>query len=440
MGSRLAVIATTVVLVGATAGANPLELTGLTSRHAGEAGAGIASVDDAAAVFYDPAGLATAPRMELSFGWVGAHAHLSGGARRLVDPTGFQLALRAPLPLQGDLGRRIVVGMALHLLPKDVTRVVAPAPDQPYYPYEDRLARIAVVPGIGVRLDHGLQLGLGVNVLAGLTGSLSAADGVARGIDSRVDERVQTIARIIAGAQWQVADAWRVGAVFRQKFAVPFATKATTIVGGEPIDLDLSANGLFTPHEAIVGVAYQHRRATVALDLQWAKWSDYDGPYVHVDSVLPLAGPVPGQSPHLTYSDTIAARIGFETTRPRTECGWIARAGYAFETSPIPASQPGVSNLLDGPHHHLAIGGGWQWPRALAGHGLRLDAHLALELVQHRTITKELFGGTGTYDPDASLRDEDPDTSGLQISNPGYPSLRSGGQVFSGGLTLEVGL
>ena len=44
------------------------------------------------------------------------------------------------------------------------------------------------------------------------------------------------------------------------------------------------------------------------------------------------------------------------------------------------------------------------------------------------------------------LRDEvtddpqDPATQGAQISNPGYPRLDSGGQVFSGGATLEVGL
>jgi len=35
---------------------------------------------------------------------------------------------------------------------------------------------------------------------------------------------------------------------------------------------------------------------------------------------------------------------------------------------------------------------------------------------------------------------EQNETVGAQISNPGYPSLDSGGQVFSGGVTLEVEL
>jgi hypothetical protein len=279
-----------------------------------------------------------------------------------------------------------------------------------------------------------------VNVLAGLGGTLSADEGITREVDSRVDEQVHTVARVIAGAQYQLAPRWRIGATYRQRFELRFSTAAKTVVGGEPIDLDLSADGLFTPHELVAGVAYAHPRATISLDLTGAKWSDYGGPYVHVNSVLPLAGPIPGQAPRLAYKDTIRAAIGIETARARCSCGWIARAGYAYETSAIPASQPGVSNLLDGPHHTIAIGGGWQWPRALAGHGLRLDAHLRATLVEHRTITKALFGGAGAYDPDQSLRDEDPDTSGLQISNPGYPSLRSGGQVIGGGVTLEVGL
>ena len=44
------------------------------------------------------------------------------------------------------------------------------------------------------------------------------------------------------------------------------------------------------------------------------------------------------------------------------------------------------------------------------------------------------------------LRDEvtddanDPATQGAQISNPGFPTIRSGGQVFAGGLTVEVEL
>jgi hypothetical protein len=46
----------------------------------------------------------------------------------------------------------------------------------------------------------------------------------------------------------------------------------------------------------------------------------------------------------------------------------------------------------------------------------------------------------GAYDPYTSLRDENADVAGNQISNPGYPSIKSGGELFTAGLTLEVPL
>ena len=315
MGLRVR-IAMAALLAAAPARANPLEIVGLTSRRAAQANTGVASADDASAVYYDPAGLASGDdRMELDVGWIGANAHLKVNSARahLADPWGFQLALRAPLPLEGKLSHRIVVGLAMHILPHDVVDIVAPAPDQPYYGYFDRMARLVVLPGAAVRLGHGITVGAAVNVLAGLTGTLAANDGVTRAIDSRVDEQVGTIARGEAGVQWQLAPAWRVGATYRQRFEVPFRTAATAVVGGEPIDLDLGASELFTPHEVVAGVAHFGRRLTLAADAQWSKWSDDPGPYVHVDSILPLAGAVPGQSPRLKFKDTFGARVGVET-------------------------------------------------------------------------------------------------------------------------------
>jgi hypothetical protein len=410
--------------------ANPLEVLGLSSRFAAQAGTGAASADDAAALYYNPAGLAIRPAAELELGVVGAHSFLLND-HSLADPYGAQLLARAPIPLDGRWNRRIVVGIALHLLPHDVARVIAPAPSAPYYPwYGDRLARIAVVPGAAVRLGP-VTVGAAVNVLAGLDGSLSAAEGETRAIDSRVDERIPTIARAIAGVTWQVAPAVRLGATFRQKFSVPFETKAATLVAGQPIDLDLSAAGAFTPHEVVVGAALTGSAGTLALDATWSMWSQYAGPYVRVDSALPLVGAVPGEPPSVPFKDTIAVRLGLESA-PRA--GWTFRGGYAFETSPVPAAQRGVTNLLDGPHHTIGAGIGYAFGRA------RLDAHLQVQVVQGRTLEKQFWDGTGTYDSFQNLRDEDTDAAGNQTTNPGYPSIKGGGEVVAGGVTLEVGL
>lgn len=432
-GVALAAVAT--LAVGAPpAAANPLEVLGLTSRHAGQANAGVASADDAAALYYDPAGLVIAPGMELAIGTIGASSHLAVGDRRstLTHPIGVQLAMRAPLPLGGAWRDRIVVGLALHLLPHDVLRVEAPAPEEPAYTYYgDRMSRVVVLPGIAVRVTDRLALGVAVDVLAGLTGSIEASEGATRALDARIDERVPTIARVLAGTTLHLTPALRLGVVYRQRFEVPFATTAKTMVAGEPIDLDVRAAGQFTPHEVEVGVAYTACPGTASLDAGWHRWSGWAGPFVRVSSALPLVGEVPGQPPRVPFDDTFVVRLGAESS-PRA--GWTARAGYALETSAVPATQTGVTNLLDGTHHTLALGAGHAWGR------LRVDAHVQLQLVAHRTLAKSFHQTGSLYDPFVSLRDEDAATPGDQSSNPGYPSLTSGGQVLAGGVTLEVGL
>lgn len=409
-----------------------MEIVGLTSRHAAQANTGIALVDDAAALYYDPAGLVARPGIDLVVGTIGAYSRLQIGDRRkhLTDGLAGQLAMRAPLPLAGALQDRIVVGVALHLLPRDVARVIAPSPDEPVYLYYgERMSRVVVLPGAAVRLGD-FAVGASVNVLAGLSGGLSATEGATRAIEARVDERIPTIARAIAGVAWQATPALRVGAVYRQRFEIPFQTRAETMVAGEPIDLDLRASGHFTPHQLGLGASYRMPVATVSLDLGYARWSDYPGPYVRVDSRLPLVGAVPGKPPDVPFEDTLSARAGVELPDIG---GFVVRGGYGFETTPVPAAQPGVTNLLDGHRHTIGLGGGRAWGR------LRIDAHAQVQLVGSRTIEKKVVGPID-YDPFTGILDEDPDTSGVQTSNPGYPGLASGGQVLVGGVTLGVAL
>ncbi len=425
--------------------ASPAEVFGLGSRQAAQAGAGVASVDDMAAPLVNPAGLARSRGKRLTLGAQGAYSNLHINDRRtpLTDPAGGLFGLTAPAPLGGVLTDRIHVGLGMYVLPGTIARIVARFPDEPFYPYyQGRTERLVIVPGIGVRVARRLEVGLAANVMAGLGGSLQASEGATRELEARVDEKVPGVARIIAGAAWQPIDALRLGLVFRQRFEVPFATRAEIEVAGEPIDLDLRAAGQFSPTQLAAGVAWLTDAATVSFDLTYARWSAYPGPFVEVKSELPLVGPLAAELPLVPWQDTIGARLGAEA--PLGDA-MVLRGGYGFETSAVPAEQPGVTNLLDGPHHTIGAGLGLAWSRG-KGKKVRVDLHVQAQLVQGRTLHKTVLAPGQDADGFDGLRDEvtddanDPATQGAQISNPGYPSIDSGGQVFAGGLTMEVEL
>ncbi|HEY5927023.1 MAG TPA: hypothetical protein VIV11_35290 [Kofleriaceae bacterium] len=427
-------LACAVLVAGTPAYANPMDVFGLTSRRAGQANVGVAATDDASALYYDPAGLVARPGGELVLGTLAAYSHLAinTNIEKLRDPVGFQLAIRAPLPLGGALKNRFSVGLAMHVLPRHVARIIAPPPDEPFYPYYgDRLSRLVVLPGAAARLGHGISIGAAVNVLAALGGSIYAAEGATRAIDARADASVPSVARVIAGVHWQQSPTLRFGLVYRQRFELPFETTTRTIVAGEPIDLDLRATSQFTPHQIATGVHWTSEAFAASLDIGWAKWSGYPGPHVQVESSLPLVGPVPGQPPRVPFNDAYTVRAGLESIA--TE-GLVYRGGYGFESSAVPQNQTGVTNLLDGTKHTVALGGGYAFAK------LRVDAHVQLQLVSTRTLRKTVYDGMGDYDPYTSVRDEDSTAAGNQITNQGYPTLKSGGEMFSAGLTVSVPL
>lgn len=443
---RAAALAVIALGVGAApAAASPVELFGFGSRHGAHAGAGVADVDDMAATWMNPAGLA-AGHKALTTGLLGWVSNLRVGERRspMAQPGGGLFGVTLPAPLGGPLAGRIGLGLGMFVLPTSIVRITARLPDEPFFPYyQGRAERLVIVPGVGVRVTDAIDVGVAANFLAGLGGGIEAGEGATRALEARVDEVVPAVARLVAGVRWRVRGDLAIAAVYRQRFEVPFTTVARTEVAGEPINLDLAASGQFSPHTAVLGATWRPPGGALHLDLQYARWSSYPGPFVKVGSELPLVGPLAAELPAVPWRDTFAARLGGDVALgPRL----VGRAGYGFETSPVPAAQPGVTNLLDGPRHTVGLGVAITWPAAVAGKPVTLALHGQAQLIGGRTLAKSILpagAAVGTFD---GLRDEvtddpqDPATQGAQISNPGYPRLDSGGQVFSGGATLEVGL
>jgi long-chain fatty acid transport protein len=383
------VLVLTALVVAGSARASEPEVFGLGSEEAAVAGASAARVHDFSAGYYDPAGLVLARRAEASVGVVGFGAQLSlpeGRTFHMSDRVGILVGAATPIPFTGVLADRLWIGLALHLLPDSIVRVIAHTPDQPFYPlYDNRTQRLVILPTLAARVWRGLSVGVAFNYLAGLGGRVAATEGATRAIEARVDEQIYSKLAVNAGVRWQLRPAWAVALVYRQAFGVPFHTISRNDIAGQPIDLDVDAEELYTPHTLEAGVAWRRPRLTLSLDVAWLHWSDWRGPYVTVTSELPLVGAIATQPPAVAFVDGAAVRAGADwTALVRGAWALAVRGGYAFESSPVPAVQTDTQ-LLDGHKHHLTIGAGARV--AIFSGELRLDAHGELQIVQgHGTV------------------------------------------------------
>jgi len=440
--------------------ANSAEIFGVGSKTSAMGDAATALVSGPTAAYYNPAGLANGNRAQLHFstlaykGWL----KVRSDNHSIENPYEFALGLTVAVPFKGKLHHRIWLGMLLIAHPDILARVISHLPTDPFYPYFDnRTQRLVLIPGLAFRLLDSkrrgrLTLGLGANVFAGLTGVIIGEEGASRSLEARVSEGLSGIFRVVAGLRYT----WRwlnLGFAYRQQFSMPFKTDSFNFVAGGDLNLNVDAQGLFTPHTFVLGMAVKSQKGlSVALDLSYALWSLWRGPFVDVTSVLPLVGNLVGDTPQVEFKDVFAVRVGAEyrVSLPR-KLVLPLRVGVGFETSPVP-DQPGRTNLLDGHKLMFSLGGGLDLGRLLKRR-VWVDVHLRLHVLVPRTIRKKISvsaeecpATAPPLGPDQALSDEvpcdrtDDTTLGLQISNPGYPYLKVRGFVLSGGFSLGMDL
>jgi hypothetical protein len=352
--------------------ASPLDIVGLGSRHAGQVNVGLASVDDATALYYNPAGLANHPacrreeelpeehdespdpicverdRGDFVIGVGAAYSHLAINRVRAPfnDAGGAQLAGRV------RLGQRFGLAFAFHGPSQGGQHAVVRDPSAPLYPsYRDRLSRPVLLVGAGAELGDGKALGAAIDLGAGTVRP-----------------------KAIVGATLHISSSLQIGAVWRQRFAI--------------VDEATGARVHYTPHTFLGGLTFTNDAIRASVEVGFAHWSAYEGPFATATSV------------RVPYSSTGQLRFGIES---RKDAGIAFRFGYGLESSAIPQQQPG-SNLLDGFKQSVAGGASY-------GHGrVRVDAHAAVHIISTRTMTE----------PDDTI-------------------IKSGGEIFTAGLSLAVG-
>jgi len=414
------------------------DLFGQSPEVAALAGAGATTAEEFDATFHNPAGLAFGGRGTFSAGYFGAASwlHIHEETRSIEEPHGIVVGLAEPVPLV--LGGRVRVGLGVYVLPDTIVRVLTRLPDDPTYPLlENRTQRLVVLPGVAVRILPWLSAGVAVNFFAGLDGPASAREGSTRAVETTVYEEIYARAALLAGLRAQPWRHVRIALVYRQEFYVPYAVQTRNLVGGNAIDIDVDARGLYTPHELALGAGWDDGVFRLSAEATYERWGDQDRPYVRVESVLPAVGPLVPPSLPSPFHDTIHLRLGAGRTFALSpDRSLEVRGGAGFEPAAVD-EQTGRQNLLDADKLTTALGLGLVLGN-LDGREVRIDASVSWLHLLPRVTEKVVSSVEAAREDPSLLADERPGDPGLQISNPGYPSLEASGEVLTFGLLLTV--
>lgn len=417
--------------------ASPADLWGWGSESIARSGAVTASADGPEAAFYNPAGLARSDTLKLEINYLHVFSKLSyqtdeGSVERSI-PISDHVGLGFVWPILPQLS----LGIATMLPVQSALRIDQRAADSPAFPYlENRSQRLSLFPALGVRPLPWLTMGLGLNFFAEVQGDIVTTEGPTRASESTIMADATTHAALNAGLGVR-ANSWLAFAlVYRQAFAVPYRITTRNLVGGTPLNVDVQGEALPTPHELIVGSAFSTNHFQLNIDAAWRMWSHVSNPFVGVDAVV--SGIDLGlRVPATPYRDTFAIRSGAVVPHELTrQANLEYRLGASLETTQV-GEQTGRTNLIDAPKLGFSGGLGLRLTGPLAI-PIRFDLHLALLYQLSRRYDKQVSTVSGARDDPNVLADEDSDLEGVQISNPGYPSLVGDAIAVSTGFSISL--
>jgi len=427
-------------------------------------GAMTGHVDDFTATYYNPAGLVMDRGSDFSIGVQyldidvtaanpsevpAGHVRFSD-AFPIDDAVGMYGGMRFIIPLADALENRIGFGLSFYQGLPNALDVEIPFSFVPQYTLLNGPTNLMVLqPGLAVRILDGFQIGVSADVFADVGGNLEVPNGI-RGSDgvndalTLIDQEVQPVIRPSIGLLLEgrlLSDSlsnMSLGITWRDSFGIPLQIPVTVLLGPIPLDIDLTSDLLWTPMQAVLGLAYRTEDLTLAFDISWNRWSQYKPPTLELDLdvVIPVVdidlknavNPDPGTS------DTWSPRVGAEYRvhkGERTDV-WV-RGGYAFEPSPFP-EQSGNTNYLDDNRHLFSAGVGvslkglpvLREKGGVAHFDIGFQYNLIESTMHRKTRQNPLFVTDGNPLGFPPLEDED----GTPIADPAFPSIEGDADAF----------
>lgn len=399
--------------------ANPLDAYGFGGRGPALAGAVGALVEDAAAAFYNPAGLAlgTQPTFLVGYGAAIPRLTFDGRAAPAEAARGVSLGLAIPRTLGSTT---LAFGAALYFPDQRLVRIRAqPATEPRFSQYDNRVHRLAVHPALGFRPWPWLSIGAGLSILADAKGAGTdldvtlnldrAQDPTAQRASASLDVQLPTRIAPVVGVWARLHERLRASLVWRGSISLDVALDTRVKIDAGLLRglalTGLSSSDYYTPHTLAFGLAFDVTKSIVlSAEATWYRWSAAPSPVPLIRAALDLGLPIDIVNvsvPSAAYQpwDIVVARLGAEgRLRPRKHLELAWRAGFAYEPTPLPR-QTGLTSLADNDKVVFTAGFGLSL-EDLGGYvagPLRVDVYLQSHVMRDRAHPKALALPTPSF-------------------------------------------
>lgn len=425
-----AALAGAIALASGEARANEADAYGLGSRSTAMGGAVAADATDFSGSYYNPAALVGARGVSLSVGYMRAwnNLRINGADNHVADAHGIVGGIVAPGEV---LGIPFAFGIGTYVPDAGLSRIKALRQETPRWAlYDERASILFLSANLAVRPVRWLEIGAGLVFLAATNGrfEISGKADIVHVYESKlrhqVDADLTSIRYPQVGARIKLDGIGYIGLVYRGETKLKLsldAHLAGKIAFGlleVPLLYDLESRTIdaFLPQQVVLGLSFQRfSRLRVNADFTFVNWAAYESPtaatkaHLQVDAPpgIPLtlpADPRPTRVIPPAFRNRLVPRVGVEYVIPvagaprqvrgddleRRLVEIPVRAGYVFESSPVPP-QTGLTNFVDADRHTVSLGFGvtLNAPGAVLPGSLTLDVHGQLSILPERVTHKD---------------------------------------------------
>jgi long-subunit fatty acid transport protein len=363
------------------------------ARHIGMGGTAIGFVEDASAMFHNPAGLGNVKK----FSAIGDFSLLLAHVTATPDP----LAARdkeseltvAPVFLLGSALRLtdwLVAGLAIYPIASAGASYEYPLTSTISIENKTRLVFVEASPGLAVNLPHGLRLGAGYRITYVNLERYQGTPGGNGSLDFKLDGFNLLGFRV--GAQWTARPGLSFGAVYRHKVE----TRVTNDTGVAYMPFTDVETRFMLPSKLGGGGRWDVGDFGLALDGEYLFNSQNEGSPLEGTSVPTTDNPTPmrTQVPNVfDWSNAVTVRAGIEfrfleglDDRKRL----AARLGYVFDGKTANERYPSAFGTPPGPTHVLTAGMGWNLG------GWQLNAAYGLRFGQGDVTPEDIAAGAAS--------------------------------------------